>query len=237
MPRTGRHSQNTRASTRLAASTRWPARPARGTSRVQRRLNHGAGHDRVLDREQQQQRGVGGDRERPGEMGALVDPLGHAEADEEAQPSRPAPQGRTRTPRARSQDRARAEAETAGTGPRRPGDVKTGQAVAGCRIRHMPDAKDRPPAGPSGELPAARAPSGPGGRPPGRARVNYRGAQPVLGHPGRDLGPGADLQLAPDVLHVRLRRPRRDGQPLAMAWLVSPSATSPATWSSRLVSG
>src|SRR6201999_3395508 len=38
-------------------------------------------------------------------------------------------------------------------------------------------------------------------------------AQPVLGDPDRDLGPGADLQLAPDVLHVRLGGPRRDRQP------------------------
>ena len=34
----------------------------------------------------------------------------------------------------------------------------------------------------------------------------------MLGDPRRDLGPGAHLQLAPDVLHVRLGGPRRDGQ-------------------------
>ena len=39
------------------------------------------------------------------------------------------------------------------------------------------------------------------------------GTEPVLGRPRRDLGPGAHLQLAPDVLHMRLGGPRRDGQP------------------------
>src|SRR5215469_15574240 len=71
---------------------------------------------------------------------------------------------------------------------------------------------------------------------PGRYRVNYRrnapfsrpgqpspvnasgdlpsrsGAEPVLGHPRRDLGTRMHLQLAPDVLHVRFGRPRRDRQ-------------------------
>src|SRR5215469_6543043 len=71
---------------------------------------------------------------------------------------------------------------------------------------------------------------------PGGYRVNYRrntpfprpgrsppvnasgglpsrsGAEPVLGHPRRDLGTGMHLQLAPDVFHVRFGCPRRDRQ-------------------------
>src|ERR1700761_6309928 len=45
---------------------------------------------------------------------------------------------------------------------------------------------------------------------PGELPRPASAAQPVLGDPDRDLGPGAHLQLAPDVLHVRLGGPRRD---------------------------
>jgi hypothetical protein len=36
--------------------------------------------------------------------------------------------------------------------------------------------------------------------------------QSLLRGPSRDLGAGADLELAADVLHVRLGGARRDGQ-------------------------
>src|ERR1700750_581055 len=56
--------------------------------------------------------------------------------------------------------------------------------------------------GPTGTL----AP-GPAGELPRRSGVPL-----VPGHPGRDLGPGIHVELAPDVLDVRFGGPRRDRQ-------------------------
>lgn len=60
----------------------------------------------------------------------------------------------------------------------------------------------------------------------------------MLGYPRRDLCTRMHLQLAPDVLDMRFGRPRRHRQAHrdGMEWLLSPSATSPATSSSRPVS-
>src|SRR6478609_6742751 len=55
--------------------------------------------------------------------------------------------------------------------------------------------------------PTAALSPGPAGELPRRS-----GVQLVPGHPGRDLGPGIHLELAPDVLDVRFGGPRRDRQ-------------------------
>ena len=65
------------------------------------------------------------------------------------------------------------------------------------------------PVGTSGELPSRSA------------------AQPVLGYPGRDLGTGVHLQPAPDVLHVRLGCPRRDGQAAGDGLIGQPPGDQP----------
>ena len=102
-------------------------------------------------------------------------------------------------------------------------DARTGRAPGGYRVnyrdlRAVSPGRSGRPGRASGELPSRSA------------------AEPVLGDPRRDLGPGAHLQLAPDVLDVRLGRARRDRQAGGDGVLVSPSATSAATSSSRPVS-
>ena len=52
-------------------------------------------------------------------------------------------------------------------------------------------------------------------------------AKPVLGHPRRDLRTRMHSQLAPDVLEVRLRRPRRDRQPHSNGMVGQPLGDQP----------
>ncbi len=49
----------------------------------------------------------------------------------------------------------------------------------------------------------------------------------MFGYPSCDLGPRAHLQLAPDVLDVRFRGPRRDGQAHRDAMVGQPGRDQP----------